>query len=201
LAKISTGAETSILTKIKGTALSEMTDPGGRPLYVHRICRYFIKALDFVPLFIGADGKRGRSEDYKVFRFSDEYSPVALCLINSTLFYWFWRTHGDGFHCGYGDVYLMTLPIPLEEEHQAALARLEKELMVSLKSSSSKKKIETKRGTIEYQEFYPSPSKPVFNKIDATFAKHCALSEEEVDFIINYDIKYRMGQDEAEGAE
>ena len=34
-------------------------------------------------------------------------------------------------------------------------------------------------------------------------AKHCGFTGEELDFIINYDIKYRMGggDEEAEGAD
>ncbi len=32
-------------------------------------------------------------------------------------------------------------------------------------------------------------------QIDHMLAKHYGFAEEELDFIINYDIKYRMGQD------
>ena len=31
------------------------------------------------------------------------------------------------------------------------------------------------------------------NKIDRALARHYGLSDEELDFIINYDVKYRMG--------
>ena len=37
-------------------------------------------------------------------------------------------------------------------------------------------------------------------EIDALLAEHYGLSAEELDFVINYDIKYRMG-DELEGEE
>ena len=32
------------------------------------------------------------------------------------------------------------------------------------------------------------------NRIDNKLAQHYSFSEEELDFIINYDIKYRMGK-------
>jgi hypothetical protein len=32
-------------------------------------------------------------------------------------------------------------------------------------------------------------------------ARHYDFTDEELDFIINYDIKYRMGRDEQEGEE
>jgi len=35
--------------------------------------------------------------------------------------------------------------------------------------------------------------KPIINQIDMLLAEHYGFTEEELDFIINYDIKYRMG--------
>ncbi len=36
-------------------------------------------------------------------------------------------------------------------------------------------------------------SKSIIDRIDSIFAKHYGLIEEELDDIVNYDIKYRMG--------
>ena len=36
-------------------------------------------------------------------------------------------------------------------------------------------------------------SKTIIDEIDELLAKHYGFTEEELDFIINYDIKYRMG--------
>lgn len=35
--------------------------------------------------------------------------------------------------------------------------------------------------------------KPIIDEIDRLLAKHYGFTPEELDFIINYDIKYRMG--------
>jgi len=50
-------------------------------------------------------------------------------------------------------------------------------------------------GHTETQLFKIQKSKPVIDKIDRALARHYGLTEEELDFIINYDIKYRMGKD------
>src|SRR3712207_8080133 len=50
----------------------------------------------------------------------------------------------------------------------------------------------TRRGVIEYQEFYPKESKPILDEIDQVLAEHYRFTAEELDFIINYDIKYRV---------
>ncbi len=38
-------------------------------------------------------------------------------------------------------------------------------------------------------------SKPIIDQIDTVLAQHYGFTEEELDFIINYDIKYRMGKE------
>jgi hypothetical protein len=48
-------------------------------------------------------------------------------------------------------------------------------------------------GTVIYDEFYPRYSKPIIDEIDRVLARHYGFTDEELDFIINYDIKYRMG--------
>ena len=46
-----------------------------------------------------------------------------------------------------------------------------------------------------YDEYYPKKSKPLIDEIDKVLAKHYGFTDEELDFIINYDIKYRMGDE------
>jgi hypothetical protein len=47
----------------------------------------------------------------------------------------------------------------------------------------------------------PSKSKEIIDEIDRVLAKHYGFTDEELDFIINYDIKYRMGQDAEENGD
>lgn len=58
-----------------------------------------------------------------------------------------------------------------------------------------------KTGTIEYDGVWPQYSKAVIDEIDRVLAKHYGFTDEELDFIINYDIKYRMGEGSEEGGE
>ena len=43
--------------------------------------------------------------------------------------------------------------------------------------------------------FIKKKSKPIIDEIDKVLAEHYGFTEEELDFIINYDIKYRMGDE------
>jgi hypothetical protein len=61
-------------------------------------------------------------------------------------------------------------------------------------------RIQAKTGETQTQSFKLSKSKPIIDEIDKVLAKHYGFTGEELDFIINYDIKYRMGG-ELEGDE
>lgn len=73
--------------------------------------------------------------------------------------------------------------------------------MEDLKRNSQRKVRVQGNDRVEYDEFYPSKSKFIVDKIDSILAKYYNLTDEELDFITNYDIKYRMGlngEDEGE---
>jgi hypothetical protein len=53
-------------------------------------------------------------------------------------------------------------------------------------------------GEIKYEEYYAYKSKPIINEIDRVLAKHYGFTDEEMDFIINYDIK-SMGRESEDG--
>ena len=43
--------------------------------------------------------------------------------------------------------------------------------------------------------YFVGKSKKLIDEIDRTLARHYGFTDEELDFIINYDIKYRMGRE------
>ena len=49
--------------------------------------------------------------------------------------------------------------------------------------------------TMQKQHFYIKYSKPIIDQIDKQMGIMYNFTEEELDFIINYDIKYRMGDE------
>ncbi|MFN0314597.1 MAG: hypothetical protein ACKVQA_06150 [Burkholderiales bacterium] len=56
-------------------------------------------------------------------------------------------------------------------------------------------------GTTETQSFKIQNSKPIIDEIDTVLAEHYGFTSEELDFILNYDIKYRLGRAAESGAE
>lgn len=56
-------------------------------------------------------------------------------------------------------------------------------------------------GDIECYQINMRLSKNIIDDIDKVLAQHYGFTEEELDFIINYDIKYRMGDEQNEELE
>ena len=66
--------------------------------------------------------------------------------------------------------------------------------MADLKRRAQRKETYYKTtGRVVYDEFYPRRSKPIIDKIDRVLAQHYGFTDEELDFIINYEVKYRLG--------
>jgi hypothetical protein len=76
-----------------------------------------------------------------------------------------------------------------------SLMKLAKDLMSDLKRNSELRKMKFKHDALTVQCIMPKQSKPIIDEIDRVLAKHYGFTDEELDFIINYDIKYRMGRD------
>ena len=82
------------------------------------------------------------------------------------------------------------------------LIRLGEALQTSLLKSAVKYVIHSKtRGDQETFKYLNSKSKPILDEIDTVLAGHYGFTAEELDFILNYDIKYRMGRGAENGDE
>jgi hypothetical protein len=170
----------------------------GAPIYVHRVITMFIKCFDFVPYFSNEIDGVKKSEDYKPFQFqSSSTAQVVLAVLNSSTFFLYFILLGDCFHCG--KEYVHTFPVSLGEMSPVISARLRKlgaELMRDLRKHAIRRVAQSQvTGRVEYDEFWPRHSKALIDKIDTVLAEHYGFTDEELDFIINYDIKYRLGAD------
>ena len=114
--------------------------------------------------------------------------------MNSTLFYWYFYLSSDCWHLTNKEVF--SFPIECEDINSEQSRKLLIELMADLKTNSVRYKRKSKNsGSQEFDSFYPAKSKFIIDRIDTVLAQHYGFTEEELDFIINYDIKYRMGNE------
>jgi hypothetical protein len=87
----------------------------------------------------------------------------------------------------------------MSEVIKGKLCSISQELLDDLNRNKKRVVYQKKSGDVTYDQYWPEYSKPVIDEIDSVLAKHYGFTDEELDFIINYDIKYRMGRESEEG--
>ena len=111
---------------------------------------------------------------------------------SSNLFWWYYSLNFDMFNLKDYMIFSFRLTYDINKSLI--------ELSLSLEEDMNKKKnilvVNNKtRGIVESYVYKKKLSKPIIDEIDKVLARHYGFTEEELDFIINYDIKYRMGDE------
>ncbi|MDQ3636095.1 MAG: Eco57I restriction-modification methylase domain-containing protein [Acidobacteriota bacterium] len=153
---------------------------------------YWKVFTDFAPAF-NVNGVAGHSTRETSFQVSDDsmIKPMIAALSSNSFWYWYSITSNIR-HLNPYDV--QNFPIPKSALEDEKLAKLGKEYLDDLQENSTMLVRNQKQtGRTETQSFKIQFSKSIIDKIDRVLAKHYGFTDEELDFIINYDIKYRMG--------
>jgi hypothetical protein len=167
-------------------------------IFYSRKVGYFLQVLDFEPKVLDGQGNRRPPSEFKELNFSTRaQAEIALCCLNSNLFYWFITVCSDCRHVNKREVDSLFIDLSALEaaEDGNSLIRLAQRLMQDIDEKSEERKMRFKHDTLSIQCIFPAKSKPIIDEIDRVLAQHYGFTDEELDFIINYDIKYRMGRD------
>jgi len=194
--KISSNQESQIVHKINqiGTHITDTLNDKKNKNYVYYGYGYgyWGKILNFKSFFKGEKIEYSTGDKYLYIRDSID-NNIIVSLMNSNLFYWYYVNFSDGHN--FTKTVIGAMPFKLPNKNISdQLCNLCIILMNDLSDKSSRKSAYYKStGKVEYDEFYPKLSKSIIDDIDKVLAEHYGFTEEELDFIINYDIKYRMG--------
>jgi hypothetical protein len=173
---------------------------GGRAtVYYHNAPRYWIRAMTFAPYFWNERDGLKLSAQVKSLPVKDEATAVIVaCALNSSLFYWWFILFSDSRHLNLREIERFPFDVTnLGKNLQSRLMTCFDHLMKDFRRHSLRKECcYQTTGKVVYDEFYPRHSKNLLDAIDGVLARHYGFSDEELDFIINYDIKYRMGRNE-----
>lgn len=121
-------------------------------------------------------------------------AKVLTAAYNSSLFWWYYAINYDLFN--FKDYMIFGFQFDYPEILADEIVSLSDKLETNLRNNALFYEINSKtkgiNRTVTYQK---SNSKPIMDEIDTVLARHYGFSDEELDFIINYDIKYRMGDE------
>lgn len=166
-------------------------------IFYTRKISWFLQVLLFIPRIISSNGSLRKPSELKEISFDNEsYSMKYFCTLNSTLFYWFVTVGSDCRNLNSRET--NNFPINIYSDKLNKLINLSNLLSEDLKNNSEEKTMNFVHDTLTIQCIYPQKSKPIIDEIDTVLAEHYGFTEEELDFIINYDIKYRMGKQNEE---
>ncbi len=183
--KLGSSIEKQVLCRMldHGRKLRAYTTPVGVTLYYHSGGRYWRKAL-----------LSKLSSHYKPVTIQSALAPIVLALLNSQLFYWYWISNSNCMDVVSREV--LDLPVfALDTVDPRPFYKLQEELLIAYNTSSTTRVRRGKHIQVEEINFDVHKAKPIIDEIDRALAQHYGFTPEELDFIINYDIKYRMGRD------
>ena len=194
--KFDTTTSETILSKVTKQVVSIAACLGNttscRLYYKNTGIGYYIVVTQQPPIcYINGERTSSSRETTLVLK-NQKAFPVVHCILNSSLFFLVYQQLSNCRDFNPSDIHRFCLPESLLNEQ--ALQDLSEKLQRSLESNSwFQTRHQRQTGEVRIQSFTPSFSKPIIDKIDRVLAKHYGFTDEELDFIINYDIKYRMG--------
>ena len=153
---------------------------------------YWKVFTDFAPAFV-VNGRKGHSTRETWFTANNkEFVKPLIAALSSDVFWW-WYTIST--NCRDLNPYdIQNFPVPEAALVDADIVRLGERYLKDLERNSTMLVRQQKQtGKTQTQSFKIQKSKAIIDEIDRDLAKHYAFTQEELDFIINYDIKYRMG--------
>lgn len=185
---------TSVLNKIRNEKAEIgacIVGHSSNQVYYRRGGLYWKVFLDFIT---------DSSEEKIICVNQDIDKYIVIATLSSNLWFWYLMVTSDCRHLGNRDI--DTFPFDfnrMDPEIKNELANLGRYYVNDLKKNArSKVRVYKGKKKVSVLAFSVKESKSTIDKIDRVLAKYYGFTEKELDFIINYDIKYRMGADNGE---
>jgi hypothetical protein len=125
---------------------------------------------------------------------------MLSALLSSSTFYLFYKMISNCRDLGPKEWRQMPFARP-QPDIETLLIQSGKALARRLHATASKRTRQYASGPVVYEEYYPARARAILDDIDRILARHYGFTEQELDFILNYDSKYRMGREHESAAE
>jgi len=187
--KISESIEHRILQKISSLPkLGSYIREQGAPIYYRTTGgRYFKVVTDYTT---------GSTKETSVI-LNSKYAKSIGCLLSSNFSFWFYQIYSNNLDWRTPEI--ESFPIPsltdetiteLEHLYSEYLADIERNANTRITSGESSYKVSS------FKEYKIGKSKPIIDRIDDIICPLYGLTQEETDFIKNYEIEFRLSDEE-----
>ena len=120
-------------------------------------------------------------------------SIIVVALLSSNIFWWWYTMVANMRDLMKTDIEEFRTNSDIFDDDE--LITLGREYLADVQKNSRSSTIHVRTGITQTQFFRILKSKPIINKIDAALSHHYGFTVEELDFIQNYDVKFRYGSD------
>lgn len=164
------------------------------------ISRYFSKKTTDFPIYLNMRAtfwckcflESQKSKEYKVFYVNSSIDQIMLfTFFNSSTFFMLWESISDCWHIT--NILFDKIYIELDKISEQSKLQLI-QLSERLRKDMEKNKVYIGSVQTEY-EYRHKKSKKIIDEIDYEYAKNFNLSKEQLSYILNYCIKYRMNDE------
>lgn len=189
--KISSPMELSILRKVFAQKpIAEFVSENGAPLFYRTTGgRYFKVVTNY--------STGSNKEPQTPFLLRKDLRDTIGCVLSSNLAFWFYQIYSNNLDWKRYEIESFTLPENIEEQKDAIealyseyLADIERNANVRKSSGTSRYKVES------FKEYKIGRSKAIIDKIDNLIGPLYGLTQEEIDFVNNYEIDFRISDSE-----
>jgi hypothetical protein len=155
---------------------------------------YYRLAFD-KPSYIEVDGIQVISDSIRSIRIKNEFSKyIVITPFYSSLYYWFWTVYSDCFNFDPKDLKRFPLNLKSLNSNSGKFKDLYTEIENDLNINGEDVVYNKANGVTKYKLLRAKKSKHIFDKVDSLLGNEVGLSNEMIDFLINYDSKYRTDE-------
>ena len=134
------------------------------------------------------------SNEYKPLHVPKQWQNNAGAVLSSSTFYVLWLALSDCYHVTKRDIDCLSMSRAMLDS--PILNDLGNKLFSDLIRNSIRRTRQRKDGTTQEEvNFKVGLSKNLIDKVDQALAQYYGFTDEQLDYIINYDIKYRAGKE------
>ena len=187
--KISHSMESSILSKIrKQPLLGTKIRKTGTPIF-YRFAggRYFKVVTNY---------STGSSAERAIY-FDNDLANAIGAFLSSNLSFWFYQIYSDNLN--WKNYELENFPISdLSSDHLQRLKEMYSEYLEDIERNANHRQTSGKSSykVSSFTEYKIERSKSIIDRIDDFIGPLYGLSQDEIDFIKNYEIEFRLSDEE-----
>lgn len=189
--KISSPIEVSILKKVfSQTPIANLVADDGAPLFYRTTGgRYFKVVTNY--------STGSNKEPQSPFLIKKEVRDAVGCILSSSLAFWFYQIYSNNLDWKRYEIESFTVPVQLKG-HVQEIATLYTEYLTDIEANANVRKSSgnSRYKVDSFKEYKIGRSKKVIDRIDDLIGPLYGLTQEEIDFVKNYEIEFRLSCNE-----